>query len=316
MESVSRATNEPIAAARGASGSRLGDLLLRQGLVRGEDLVAAQARVRDGGGAITTALVATAGLSEERLVEFLRQEYRLPVVDPAEIEVPPDVTSVLPAILASKYHVVPVGRDGNTLTLAMADPTNLIAINEVKFVTGLDVRAAIAPPSSVERAIERYYDRGVQYGEVLHALDNEEPEIKEADQADQRQLEKATEEAPVVKLVNALLADAIKRRASDIHIEPYERILRVRFRIDGVLHEIMQPPVKLKNAITSRIKVMSSLDISERRMPQDGRIKVRISAGEIDLRVSTLPTLFGEKVVLRILDKLGVPVMLFLLHLA
>ena len=303
MESVSRATNEPIAAARGASGSRLGDLLLRQGLVRGEDLVAAQARVRDGGGAITTALVATAGLSEERLVEFLRQEYRLPVVDPAEIEVPPDVTSVLPAILASKYHVVPVGRDGNTLTLAMADPTNLIAINEVKFVTGLDVRAAIAPPSSVERAIERYYDRGVQYGEVLHALDNEEPEIKEADQADQRQLEKATEEAPVVKLVNALLADAIKRRASDIHIEPYERILRVRFRIDGVLHEIMQPPVKLKNAITSRIKVMSSLDISERRMPQDGRIKVRISAGEIDLRVSTLPTLFGEKVVLRILDK-------------
>ncbi|MFM8412563.1 MAG: GspE/PulE family protein, partial [Alphaproteobacteria bacterium] len=133
--------------------------------------------------------------------------------------------------------------------------------------------------------------------------DNEEPDFVEQDQADHRALEKATEEAPVVKLVNALLADAIKRRASDIHIEPYERVLRVRFRIDGVLHEIMQPPVKLKNAITSRIKVMSSLDIAERRLPQDGRIKVRISAGEIDLRVSTLPTLFGEKVVLRILDK-------------
>jgi type IV pilus assembly protein PilB len=278
-------------------------MLLRHGLVGEEDLEGAYAKVRENGGAITSALVANAGLSEERLVEFLRREYRLPVVDPAEIDVPPDVTSVLPAILASKYHVVPVGRDGNTLTLAMADPTNLVAINEVKFVTGLDVRAAIAPPGSVERALERYYDRGVQYGEVLHALDSEEPDLVQQEQADQRALEKATEEAPVVKLVNALLADAIKRRASDIHIEPYERILRVRFRIDGVLHEIMQPPVKLKNAMTSRIKVMSSLDIAERRLPQDGRIKVRISSGEIDLRVSTLPTLFGEKVVLRILDK-------------
>ncbi len=304
MEAVTRATTEPFATARVPGSSRLGELLLRHGLIGEDDLAAAHAKVRENGGAITSALVANAGLSEERLVEFLRREYRLPVVDPAEIDVPPDVIAVLPAILASKYHVVPVGRDGNTLTLAMADPTNLVAINEVKFVTGLDVRAGIAPPGSVERALERYYDRGVQYGEVLHALDNEEPDLVQQDQAaDQRALEKATEEAPVVKLVNALLADAIKRRASDIHIEPYERVLRVRFRIDGVLHEIMQPPVKLKNAITSRIKVMSSLDIAERRLPQDGRIKVRISAGEIDLRVSTLPTLFGEKVVLRILDK-------------
>jgi len=187
----------------------------------------------------------------------------------------------------------------------MADPSNLVAINEVKFLTGFDVRAAIAGPLSIERAIERYYDRALSYGDVLSQLGSEEIDVVRAEEdVDLQQLEKATEEAPVVKLVNALLTDAIKKRASDIHVEPYERVLRVRFRVDGVLHEIMQPPLKLKNAMISRIKIMASLDIAERRLPQDGRIKVKLAHGnEMDLRVSTLPTLFGEKVVMRLLDK-------------
>jgi len=221
------------------------------------------------------------------------------------MDIPPEVIDVLPAVLANKYHIVPVSLSRSTLTLAMADPSNLVAINEVKFLTGFDVRAAIAGPLSIERAIERYYDRALSYGDVLSQFGNEEMEVVRTEEdVDLQQLEKATEEAPVVKLVNALLTDAIKKRASDIHIEPYERMLRVRFRVDGVLHEIMQPPLKLRNAMISRIKIMASLDIAERRLPQDGRIKVKVGhGGEMDLRVSTLPTLFGEKVVMRLLDK-------------
>jgi type IV pilus assembly protein PilB len=288
--------------------SRIGELLLRQGVISSGDLRLAQSRLRESGGALTTHIVKHCEISESELLTILQEEYHLPVVDPATLDLAPEVIDILPASLVVKFHVVPVNLSRTTLTLAMADPSNMAAINEVKFLTGFDVRAAIASPTSVERAIERYYEQNVNYGDVLSALGDEEMEIVRAeDDLDLKQLERATEEAPVVKLVNALLADAIKKRASDIHIEPYEKSLRVRFRVDGVLQEIMQPPLKLKNAITSRIKVMASLDIAERRMPQDGRIKVKVANGrEIDLRVSTLPTLFGEKVVLRILDKGGV----------
>ena len=291
-----------------AATSRIGELLLRQGLISAGDLRLAQARLRESGGALTTHIVRHSEVPEAELLTLLQEEYHLPVVDPAAIEIPPEVVDVLPAVLVAKFHVIPVNLSRTTLTLAMADPSNLAAINEVKFLTGFDVRAAIASPSSIEKAIDLYYEQNVNYGDVLSELGNEEMEVvRTEDDLDLKQLEQATEEAPVVKLVNALLTDAIKKRASDIHIEPYEKALRVRFRVDGVLQEIMQPPLKLKNAITSRIKVMASLDIAERRLPQDGRIKVKVSQGrEIDLRVSTLPTLFGEKVVLRILDKGGV----------
>ncbi|MEW6269096.1 MAG: type IV-A pilus assembly ATPase PilB [Thermodesulfobacteriota bacterium] len=286
-------------------GSRIGELLLKQGVITAADLRVALGRLRESGGALTTYVVKHCGVSEAELLTVLQEEYHLPVVDPAGLDIPPEVIDVLPAVLANKYHIVPVSLSRTTLTLAMADPSNLIAINEVKFLTGFDVRAAIAGPLSIERAIERYYDRAINYGDVLSQLGNEDMEVVHTEEEiDLKQLEKATEEAPVVKLVNALLTDAIKKRASDIHIEPYERVLRVRFRVDGVLHEIMQPPLKLKNAIISRIKIMSSLDIAERRLPQDGRIKVKVGGGgEMDLRVSTLPTLFGEKVVMRLLDK-------------
>ena len=287
------------------AGSRVGDLLLKQGVISASDLRVALGRLRESGGAITTWVVKHCGVSEAELLTVLQEEYHLPVVDPAALDIPPEVIDVLPAVLANKYHIVPVSLSRSTLTLAMADPSNLVAINEVKFLTGFDVRAAIAGPLSIERAIERYYDRALSYGDVLSQFGNEEIDVVRTEEdVDLQQLEKATEEAPVVKLVNALLTDAIKKRASDIHIEPYERLLRVRFRVDGVLHEIMQPPLKLKNAMISRIKIMSSLDIAERRLPQDGRIKVKLGHGaEMDLRVSTLPTLFGEKVVMRLLDK-------------
>ncbi len=304
MEAIAR-TQLPEPARAHAVGSRIGELLLKQGVITPADLRLAMGRLRESGGALTTYIVKHCGVSEAELLTVLQEEYHLPVVDPAGLDIPPEVIDVLPAVLANKYHIVPVSLSRTTLTLAMADPSNLVAINEVKFLTGFDVRAAIAGPLSIERAIERYYDRAINYGDVLSQFGNEDMEVvRTEEEVDLKQLEKATEEAPVVKLVNALLTDAIKKRASDIHIEPYERVLRVRFRVDGVLHEIMQPPLKLKNAITSRIKVMAALDIAERRLPQDGRIKVKVGNGhEMDLRVSTLPTLFGEKVVMRLLDK-------------
>ena len=187
----------------------------------------------------------------------------------------------------------------------MSDPSNLVAINEVKFLTGYDVKVAVAATSSVTHAIARLYDEGADYNEVLAQVENEDVElVKSEEEVDVKELERATEDAPVVRLVNAILTSAVKRRASDIHLEPFEKMFRVRYRVDGVLEEIMKPPLKLKNAITSRIKVMAQLDIAERRLPQDGRIKLKFGPGQdMDFRVSVLPTIFGEKIVLRLLDK-------------
>ena len=193
---------------------------------------------------------------------------------------------------------------GSTLTVAMSDPTDLVAINEVKFVTGYGVRVVLATPANIKKTLEHRFG-GVSYDDVLKKFGDSEMEVvQEEDDINLQELQQATMDAPVVTLVNAILADAAKRRCSDIHIEPYEKLLRVRFRIDGVLQEIMSPPLRLKNALVSRLKVMAGLDIAERRLTQDGRIKLKMSiGGELDIRVSVLPTLFGEKVVMRLLDK-------------
>jgi len=219
--------------------------------------------------------------------------------------VPREILNVVPQALVMKHHLIPTNLVRSTLTLAMADPSNLMAINEVKFLTGYDVKVAVAAPAALQQAIERYYETGTSYQDVLEQIGNEDVElVRTEDEVDLKDLESATEEAPVVRLVNAVMTDAIRKRASDIHIEPYEKMLRIRFRVDGVLYEIMQPPLRLKNAITSRIKVMANLDIAERRLPQDGRIKMKLSGNkEMDFRVSVLPTMAGEKVVLRLLDK-------------
>ncbi|HEY2389403.1 MAG TPA: type IV-A pilus assembly ATPase PilB [Candidatus Binatia bacterium] len=285
--------------------SRLGELLVRRGQIDQSALTKASDEQRAHGGALASHLVKLGFINEDALLSYLQKEYRLPVVDPSNLDIPPEVLALVPPAMVHKHHLIPVNLVRSTLTLAMADPSNIVAINEVKFLTGYDVKIAVGGATAVQRAIERYYEANVNYDQVLNELGGEDVQLVQGEEElNLQDLERATEEAPVVRLVNALLTDAITKRASDVHVEPYEKVLRIRFRIDGVLYEVMQPPVKLKNALTSRIKVMASLDIAERRMPQDGRIKLKLGNNrEMDFRVSVLPTIFGEKVVLRLLDK-------------
>ncbi len=286
--------------------TRLGELLVKRGLITAAQLErAVQHSDAQENGALSTALVELKIFSDAELTAMLQKEYRLPLVDPAAMDVPPEVVRLVPPTLARRHHLVAISLTGSTLTLAMSDPSNLVAINEVKFLTGYDVKVAVAATSSVSAAIQSLYDEGADYNEVLAQVENEDVElVKDEEEVDLKELERATEDAPVVRLVNAILTSAVKRRASDIHLEPFEKMFRVRYRVDGVLEEIMKPPLKLKNAITSRIKVMAQLDIAERRLPQDGRIKLKFGPGQdMDFRVSVLPTIFGEKIVLRLLDK-------------
>ena len=285
--------------------TRLGDLLVRKGYITPEQLYKAADEQRRHGGPLSRHLVKLGCLTEDALLAYLQKEYRLPLADPASLEISDEVIQLVPHVLVTKYHLVPIGLNGSSLTLAMSDPSNLVAVDEVKFLTGYDVKVAVATVSSIQQVIERFYDRAMKYDQVLNDLRGQDVEVlKEESDLALDQLELASEDAPVVRLVNTLFTDAIRKQASDIHIEPYEKLFRVRFRIDGVLHEILQPPLALKAAVSSRIKVMASLDIAERRLPQDGRIKLKLGRGEaIDVRVSALPTLFGEKIVMRILDK-------------
>ena len=212
---------------------------------------------------------------------------------------------LVPEEVATKHSVIPVNRAGSTLILATSDPSNIFALDDIKFLTGYNIQPVVASEESIRRCIDQYYDQSSSLEDVMGDFDDSDIDlVHEADDLDAAELAKASEDAPVVKLVNLILTDAVKKTASDIHVEPYEKTFRVRYRIDGILYEVMKPPMKLKNAITSRVKIMSSLDIAERRLPQDGRIKLKLGRGrEMDFRVSVLPTLFGEKIVLRLLDK-------------
>jgi len=285
--------------------TRLGELLVKRGLLTPAQLTKAMEEHAAAGTALSAVLVKLGFVSETDLATCLQKEYRLSLVDPSAMTLPPDVLRLIPATLVQRHHLVPINLSGSSLTIAMSDPTNIVAINEVKFLTGYDVKVAVACVSSLSAAIEEHYAEDANYDDVLNELGSEDVElVSEDEEIDLKELERATEDAPVVRLVNAILTSAIKRRASDIHLEPFERMFRVRFRVDGVLEEIMRPPLKLKNAITSRVKVMAALDIAERRLPQDGRIKLKLGRGqEMDFRVSVLPTIFGEKIVLRLLDK-------------
>src|SRR3990172_5404708 len=283
---------------------RIAELLVRGGIVTREQLTQAQEKERDNGSSTIKELVRLGFTSEETLTDFLAKHFGIERVEinPAEIE--DAIFALVPPQLVQKHQLIPLKLLGSALTVAMADPADLVAINEIKFITGYGVRVVLASPSAIKKALERRFG-GVSYDEVLKKFGDGEMEvIQEADDFDLQELQQATMEAPVVTLVNAILSDAARRRASDIHIEPYEKIFRVRFRVDGVLQEIMGPPLRLKNPLVSRLKVMAGLDIAERRLTQDGRIKLKmVVAGELDIRVSVLPTLFGEKVVMRLLDK-------------
>jgi type IV pilus assembly protein PilB len=290
---------------------RLGDLLVAEGLLSPEQLRKALAEQKGTTDKLGSVLIRLGMITEEQLIGFLSRQYGIPSMTLSQLEVEADVLRLVPTAIAKKYEVLPVKRLGNTLTLAMADPTNLFALDDISFMTNMRVLPVIASQAGIRTAIARCYEGQGAVTEALTGLATdvtaaavEVLQDREAGtKVDIFELKESADEAPVVKLVNMVLADAIGKGGSDIHFEPYEKVYRIRFRIDGVLHEMLAPPKRLEPAITSRLKIMANLDIAERRLPQDGRIKLRYNSREIDFRVSILPTIFGEKAVLRILDK-------------
>jgi type IV pilus assembly protein PilB len=280
----------------------LADQLLDSSLITQEQLEHALAEQGKSGGSLGYNLVKVGAISERAFSEFLSQMYQVPAVELDDLHADEDSVELIPSEVATKFQVVPVKREGRILTVAMANPDNIFAIDDIKFITGLEVNPVVATETSIKRAIDRFYDSADSLAEVMRDMEEDFEIVEEIDE-DLGMAEAQSEDAPVVKLVNSLISDAVNKGASDIHIEPFEKSLRARFRIDGVLHEMMSPPIKMKGAIISRLKIMAELDIAEKRIPQDGRIKIRIGSKKIDLRVSTLPTIFGEKVVMRILDK-------------
>ncbi len=290
-----------------AANPRLGELLVREKLISLQQLRQAQDEQKKSGQNLGYALAKLGYVNDEEITNFLSNQYRLPAVNLDEYEIDAEVIKLVNKDVCMKHGVVPVSRSGSSLIVAMSDPTNLHAIDDIKFLTGYNVEPVVASEAAISAAIERYYNAGPSYEQVLSDFNLEDDDIDfsaEGDDVNAMDLERASEDAPVVRLVNVLLLNAIKKGVSDIHVEPYEKRLRVRYRIDGVLQEEMSPPIKLKNALVSRLKIMSQLDIAERRLPQDGRIKLKLGKGrEMDFRVSVLPTMWGEKVVMRLLDK-------------
>jgi type IV pilus assembly protein PilB len=294
---------------------RLGDLLVKEKVITAEQLEQATKLQKETHVRLASALVKLNFLSDEDVTNFLSRQYGVPAINLSSFEIDPAVIKLIPYETAKRYQILPLSRVGASLTIAMVDPTNVFAMDDIKFMTGFNIEPVVASESSILAGIEKSYGGPKGNEEDLETVMQSMSELNESDvelQAEEQQmelsqLEKAADEAPVVKLVNLVLTDAVKRGASDIHIEPYEKEFRVRFRIDGVLQSIMSPPIKLKDAITSRLKIMAKLDISEKRLPQDGRIMLKMNIGgrkkQLDFRVSTLPTLWGEKIVLRLLDK-------------
>jgi type IV pilus assembly protein PilB len=322
--------------------AKLGEILVRENLISPQHLREALDYQREHGGRLGFNLVKLGLISDDMITAVLSRQYGIPSVNLDLFNIDPSVLSLIPQEVAQKHSVLPLSRVGATLTLAMVDPTNVFAMDDVKFMTGLNVEPVVVAEGSVQQAIAQYYgssreielasvtiDEAVQQNgskdsngngaitkDDLVSLDSldfdhgqaEDVEVLEDnEEIDLSTLSRMSEDAPVVRLVNVLLVDSLRRGASDIHVEPYEKELRIRFRIDGVLYDVMHPPLKMRDALISRIKIMSKLDISEKRLPQDGRIKIKVKVDsrsrELDFRVSTLPTLFGEKVVLRLLDK-------------
>src|SRR3954466_5850609 len=292
---------------------RLGDLLVREKILTGDQLDQALKKQRETGGRLGSVLVKMGVLTDEEVTNFLSRQYGVPAINLQFFEIDPNVVKLIPQETARKHQILPLSRVGASLTIAMVDPTNVFAMDDIKFMTGFNIEPVVASESSIMDRIEQAYatpDQDQENLEEIISAMGEEADVElqaEAEELAASDLEKSAEEAPIVKLVNLVLTDAVKRGASDIHIEPYEKEYRVRFRIDGQLQNIMQPPLKLKDAITSRIKIMSKLDISEKRLPQDGRIMLKMQLNgrkkQLDYRVNCLPTLWGEKIVLRLLDK-------------
>jgi type IV pilus assembly protein PilB len=286
--------------------NRLGELLVREKRISLEQLRTAQETQRRDKVSLGYALARQGVISDDEITEFLSAQYRVQSIDLSNYEIDPDVMKLISHEVCIRHKVVPVSRAGSALIVAMVDPSNLHAIDDIKFLTGYNVEPVVASEAAILAKLETGNAAPeISYDDIMDGFDEEDIDFTGSEEdVNIMDLERASGDAPVVRLCNAILLNAIKKGASDIHIEPYEKSLRVRYRIDGVLSEEMRPPLKMKNAISSRIKIMSSLDIAERRLPQDGRIKLKMGKGrEMDFRVSVLPTLFGEKIVMRLLDK-------------
>ncbi len=287
-----------------ATTDKLGDILLREGLITQDQLKKALLEQKSSGMRLGYTLVKLGYIEETEVTKMLARQYRMPAVDLSRFEVDPKILKLLTGDIATKYTVLPLKREGRTLTIAIADPNNVTAIEDIKFITRCDVFPVVAGEYTLRNAIDRYYQQSdAQLQSLLKSVEAEDLELVEEAQDEDVKAQDLADDAPVVKLINGLLTDAVKRGASDIHIEPFEHEMRVRYRVDGALQEVMKPPVKMRAALTSRVKIMAALNIAERRVPQDGRIKLKMGTRVVDFRVSTLPVLFGEKIVLRILDK-------------
>jgi len=314
---------------------RIGDLLLKEKRITPAQLQEALSYQKTNGGKLGYNLVKLGFVKDEEITALLSKQYGVPSINLTQFEIDPGIIKLIPAETAHKYQIIPLSRSGATLTIAMTDPTNVFAMDDIKFMTGYNVEPVVASETAVVDAITRYYappgarapreSQAATSGgdtvsgaasldfvtraleETAAVVDDDVEVLEELEQIDVASLEKQSGEAPIIRLVNLMLMSSIQKGASDIHIEPYEKEFRVRFRIDGILYNVMAPPMKFRDAITSRLKIMAKLDIAEKRLPQDGRIKIRFAAEsgtkEIDFRVSCLPTLFGEKIVLRLLDK-------------
>jgi type IV pilus assembly protein PilB len=287
---------------------RLLELLVKENLLTQDQASKAIADQRRSGERLATVLTRLAFIGEDELLDFLSRKYGIPVINLGRVEVDPDILRLVRKEIVQKYQVFPVRKVGNTLTLALSDPTVVLAIDDVQFATGLHVIPVLAAESAIRAAIDHNYSSGVEdikklIDQEATGLDTNLELVDKASKVDIAELGREAEEAPTIRFVNLIIADAIRKRASDIHLEPYEKVFRVRYRIDGVLHDMMNPPKQMEAAILSRVKIMSNLDIAERRLPQDGRLSVKFQNREIDLRVSSLPTTFGEKIVMRVLDK-------------
>jgi type IV pilus assembly protein PilB len=297
--------NELRTATAAATSDKLGEILLKEGLITQEQLKKALLEQKNTGMRLGYTLVKLGFVEETEISKMLARQYRMPAVDLSRFEVDPKIIKLLPPDVAIKHTVLPLKREGRTLTVAIADPNNVTAIEDIKFITRCDVFPVIAGEYTLRNAIEKYYQQSdAQLQTLLKDIEAaDDLEVVEEHTDDDVKAQDLADDAPVVKLINGLLTDAVKRGASDVHIEPFEHEMRVRYRVDGSLQEIMKPPIKMRAALTSRVKIMAQLNIAERRVPQDGRIKLKFGAKVIDFRVSTLPVLFGEKIVLRILDK-------------
>jgi type IV pilus assembly protein PilB len=297
--------------------SRFGDILVKEEVISLDQLKTAIEEQKQTGKRLGETLLRLGYINEYELVAFLSKQYRVPAINLDEFEISPEVLKLITRESAVKHGLVPINRSGSNLIVAMSDPSNIFAVDDLKFATGHNIEVVVASERAIRNAIDKYYgakiegdtkidveEGGTSIDQILGELQDFIVELGGEEELEVNDLARASEEAPVVKLVNHILIDAIGRNASDIHVEPYDKDYRVRYRIDGVLYDIMRPPMKLKNAVSSRVKIMANLDIAERRLPQDGRIKLRIGRGRnMEYRVSVVPTIFGEKVVMRLLDK-------------